>query len=247
MFRKLLGMDKQIPDTNTDMDMYSDSSSNIYNRTNIEDILYNKKVPIFLVIHSESCPACTQFMPEWGNLCNQIIKNNPNADNIEERSTPLVGSMYSENMNQLHDLYNGDNPVSIDDIVQYVPTIMKLTPNEGKIRVNKFDKKRNSKELMEFYNEFKKEMGVSSGSGSDSNHEPNISLQIQSGGYSSSSGRRVHKKKKRTKRNTKKRRRNKSSKRGVSTRPRTRTTTRTRRIKNRYKSKKKRKGEKKHK
>lgn len=255
MLRKILGMDtnKMDIDTDTDtgtgtntnqmvdmdIDATSGSTPNIYNLSNIEDILYNKKVPVLLVIHSESCPACQQFMPQWGNICDKIVKENPNATNMEERNTPMVGSIYSENMNKLHDLYDGESydekPLSIDDAVQYVPTIMKLIPNGNKVKIVKYNKKRTLQDLIGFYNDFKKEMGVS---GVQSNKEPNISLQIQSGGYKSNvyktpSKRKKHKKKtmkknpKRTKHGTRYKKRFKSkSKSRKKTRTRTRKTSR---------------------
>lgn len=168
---------------------------NIYNRSNIDDILYSKRVPVFLVVHSESCPACRNFMPTWSNVCNNIVRQYPESNNIDEKSTPVVGSMYSENLNDLHDLYVHGNPTTVDELVKYVPTIMRMTPNMNdpkRIDVAKFNKDRSENNLHDFYNQFKNEMMVVSGmpnipTTNKPEHEPeseseNIKLNISGGG-----------------------------------------------------------------
>lgn len=165
----------------------SDDSENIYNRNDIEDILYSRRVPVLLVVHSESCPACRNFMPSWSNLCKNIVKQYPEADNVDEKVTPVVGSIYSERMDNLHDLHVNGVPTTTDELVQYVPTIIRISPDRKdtkKVDVVKFSKDRSEDNLYEFYKQFKNEMGVMSGNGhGNANENENIKLNISGGGF----------------------------------------------------------------
>lgn len=191
----------------------SDDSGGIYNRNNIEDILYSRRIPVFLVVHSESCPACKNFIPSWSNLCKNIVKQYPEADNIDEKSTPIVGSIYSERIDNLHDLYVNGVPTTVDELVQYVPTIMRMSPdrkNPKKVDVVKFNKDRTEDNLYEFYKQFKNEMGIMSSLPNDNDNErererENIKLNISGGGFNKSSKNTKMKKNKNKKNNKKNR------------------------------------------
>lgn len=229
---------ESIPENSTILN--SDDSENMYDRTNIEDILYSHRVPVFLVVHSESCPACRNFMPSWSNLCKNIVKQYPEADNIDEKNTPVVGSIYSERVDNLHDLYMNGVPTTADELVQYVPTIMRISPDRKdpkKVDVVKFNKDRSEDNLYDFYKQFKNETGVMYGTtnidttrteNENDNGNENIKLNISGGAFINDS--------KNTKMKTKPK---KKLKKKPKTKPKTKTRKKNLKYKKKYKSKRK--------
>lgn len=147
-------------------------------KEDLHNLVYKKKMPMVLLIHSLTCGACKNLMPTWNDTYSDIVKLYPHANNEEELNTPLVASLEADNMDILDNIYLDtgyvdQEPVQTDinEVSKYVPTILKIRYDGDKVVSTKYDGNDRTKEsLINFYKTFKDNMVSMSGGGGVGNN-----------------------------------------------------------------------------